>query len=166
MKSACLLATLLAATTPLCSSFTFAPPNCVTQSRSMMHCAASIYMQEEGAPEEEATAKPVAPTSETASSPLAGLVGDDKLSEFQAQKEADNAKRNALRARNNVLIPAVVIGAYAIAAVIGEDNVKAFFKDFDDPLSKAPGVERGRQIKAENRAKTAEWQKSILNGGK
>ena len=115
-----------------------------------------IRMQDEPA-EDAAPAEPAARTS-----PLAGIVGEQSLSEFQAKKEEDNAKRTALRERINIALPAIALGCLAIAQLAGPDKTKDFFGGGGDPFGNAPGVAEAREAKKERVAKVRRAQRYIF----
>ena len=123
-------------------------------------------MQEtEGADEEPpAPAPPKYVTMEQASSPLAGLVGDMKLEEFQKKKDEDNAKRKAVRDRNNKLIPAAFGLFLAYCFAVGGDTVKQQSQDlFKDPLANAPGMAEARERKAAKKAEADAEKEAMMN---
>lgn len=87
------------------------------------------------------------PASASRDSPLAGFVSKETTDAFQAKKDADNAKREALRAKINIALPVSFIGSFLIALAIGEDNVKGSLADLGDPTAGAPGVAEARAAK-------------------
>ena len=108
-------------------------------------------------------AGPAAPAAAAAkSSPLAGLVGDQTLDDFQAKKERDNAKRLATRKITNIAIPAVTLSFLAICTFFGEEKTKAFFSEFDNPMSNAPGFEQAKAAKAERKAQAKAEQEELI----
>ena len=121
--------------------------------------AAMVRMQEEGEPE----AAP--PSSAPKTSPLAGIVGDQTLSEFQKKKDEDNAKRLELRGRINVALPAITLGALALAQLAGGKDAiqKVTGGGGGDPFGNAPGVAEARAKKKERQAKGKAEQKEFMD---
>ena len=104
-------------------------------------------------------------------SPLAGVVGDEKLREFQEYKDAENAKRLEMRKRNNILIPGVTLSLLlALQLAGGKAKLTELTGDMDgfDPLSNAPGVESGRKDKEVRQARAQavkqDFVESIFGG--
>ena len=122
--------------------------------------SAALFMQEA----EPEAAEPPAKVELGTDSPLTSFAKKDAemtLEEFNRKKAADNKARNEIRARNNVLIPAVCAIAYAVALFIGEDNVKANLKEMGsggDPFANTPGMAETRERKAKGLAIAAEKQ--------
>ena len=127
---------------------TFSVP--LSPTRSMRTLAAhrcATVMQEE---EPEAPAAPETPADRT--SPLAGIVGEQSLSEFEKKKAEDNAKRLALRERINIALPATFFISLGIASFFGKEKTQEVLSAGSDPMSKAPGVAEARAKKKERQA--------------
>jgi hypothetical protein len=154
---------------PLCASYSLnAPASTLSALRpGFAHSTARLAHARMQEPDEEAAAPPPAPkyvTMEQASSPLAGLVGDMKLEEFQKKKEEDNAKRKAIRDRNNKLIPAAFGLFLAYCFAVGGDTVKQQSQDvFKDPLANAPGMSEARERKAAKKAEADAEKEAMMN---
>jgi len=114
----------------------------------------SPRMQAEEGEEE----KPVAASSAEKSSPLAGIVSDQTVSEMQEYKDRENAKRLRVRKRNNILIPAVTVGLL-LALQLAGGKAKLQELGFDenfDLLANTPGMAETRVKKAERAAQAEE----------
>jgi len=107
---------------------------------------------------EDEEEKPVAASSAEKSSPLAGIVSDQTVSEMQEYKDRENAKRLRVRKRNNILIPAVTVGLL-LALQLAGGKAKLQELGFDenfDLLANTPGMAETRVKKAERAAQAEE----------
>lgn len=172
-----LLVAVLASVLPACSGFAIGSQLRTAASVQSVSAAApprtlALRMEEEAEAAEEAEVAPPAPspapaapapaTAAAKSSPLAGLVGDQTLDDFQAKKERDNAKRLATRKITNIAIPAVTLSFLAVCTFFGEEKTKAFFAEFDNPMSNAPGFEQAKAAKAERKAQAKAEQEELI----
>ena len=155
-----------------CASYSLGAP---APTRGTLHRAfepamlrrAQPRMQEQEDTAKEADEAPAAPkyvTMEQASSPLAGLVGDMKLEEFQKKKDEDNARRKEVRDRNNKLIPAAFGLFLTYCFAVGGDTVKQQSNDlFKDPLANAPGMSEARERKAAKKTEADAEKEAMMN---
>ena len=164
------LLALFAATT--CDAFSVSGRAALPVTRAASSASpplASIRMQEgeetpTPAPADDAASAPETYTTPggAASSPLAALAGKQNLEEFKKKKEADNKKRNAARARNNVLLPAVTGAFFLLGSFVGEDKVKEIAASFANPMDNAPGMSETKQRKAEAKAQAKAEQEAFM----
>jgi len=119
------------------------------------HRAVRLQEAEPEATSEVEASPPPAAAAASYTSPLAGLTGDEKLKEMQAMKEEANAKRNSLRAKINVGLPAVIAIFLVLAQLAGGKEALQGFGD-GDLLGSAPGMEEARAMKAGYKVKTQE----------
>lgn len=156
MPASPLVLVLLSA--PLCAAYTLtmgmASPRAVAPVEASQSTLSGLRMMAES---DDETSKAPAPPSPPATrdSPLAAVVGEQSLDDFEKYKAQENEKRQAIRKRNNILIPAVSLAFFAYASFIGEDTFKSQVAQFGDPLANAPGLTEAREKKAAREDKEA-----------
>ena len=153
------------------SAFSLVAPRAPACARAASAVTA-LRMQAEEPPAADASADEAPPAEAAAApasertSPLAGIVGEQSLSDFQKKKDEDNAKRLALRSKINIALPGITLGCLLLANVLGFDKekIKEMTGGGGDPFSNAPGVAEAREKKAARQAKAkAEQQEALAN---